>query len=103
MNWNKSLKANLKLNGTVALLLAGILFSHSGHATDSYQYKVLFSPTDAVIEAEDRGRIMIYDGMPYATVMRAMDEHFNRIENMMFVRTVHIQDNGEIEVGDDCD
>jgi hypothetical protein len=33
-----------------------------------------------------------------------MDEQFQRIENMMFVRTQYIQEDGDIEVEEDgCD
>jgi len=47
---------------------------------------------------------MIYDGLTSNTVDKAMDEQFNRIEHMMFVRIVHEQDNGEYYVEDDgCD
>lgn len=85
------------------LVIGGSLFSQV-HAYDEYQHKVLFTPSTAVLEAEARGRVMIYDGLPQATVMRAMDEQFHRIENMMFVGTVIAEENGELVVEDDgCD
>jgi len=68
-----------------------------------YQHNALFSPSDSQIEAEARGRIMIYDGLTNETVERALDHQFDRIGNMMFVRTIYIQENGEYEVDDDCD
>ncbi len=47
---------------------------------------------------------MIYGGMDNETVERAMDEQFNRIDNMMFTRIHHVRDNGEEYVDDDgCD
>jgi len=70
---------------------------------DSYQERILFSPDPDILQAESRGRIMIYDGLRNETVEVALDHQFDRIENMMFVRTVYVQENGEYEVDDDCD
>lgn len=71
---------------------------------DSYQYKSLFTPSDFTLKSEAKGRIMIYDSLTSKTIDKAMDEQFDRIENMMFVRIVHEQENGEYYVEDDgCD
>lgn len=75
----------------------------SASAEDSYQKRVLFSPSAETLLAEARGRIMIYDGLKNETVERALDGQFDRIGNMMFIRTVYTQENGESEVEDDCD
>lgn len=81
-----------------------LLFSGTSNAYDKYQYTVLFDPTEDMLEAEERGRIMIYDGLENKVVEQAMTEQFDRIENMMFVRTRHIQDDGELLVEEDgCD
>ena len=81
-----------------------ILVSISAHAENGYQYRLLFSPTPIELDAEARGRVMIYEGMNHSTVMRAMDVHFGRIEHMMFVGTVYEQENGELAVEEDgCD
>lgn len=102
MNWDKF--DTIKTTARAILLLATALASNSGFAVDKYQYQVLFSPTTDILQAEARGRIMIYDGMKHATVMRAMDEKFDRIENMMFVRTVYEQEDGELAYEEDgCD
>ncbi len=83
-----------------ALLVA----SSSASAYDSYQEKVLFTPSAGILLAEEKGRIMIYDGLDNEKVELAMNEQFQRIENMMFVRTQHILENGDIEVEEDgCD
>ena len=81
-----------------------VLVSMPAKAADSYQYKSLFTPSDFTLKAEAKGRIMIYDSLTSKTIDKAMDEQFDRIENMMFVRIVHEQDNGQYYVEDDsCD
>ena len=55
----------------------------------------LFYPSAADRKAEEKGRVMIYDGMTDREVSRAMDEHFDRIEYMMFTRTLVTDDSGE--------
>jgi len=83
-----------------ALLIA----SSSASAYDSYQEKVLFTPSEGILQAEAKGRVMIYDGLDNEKVERAMNEQFQRIDSMMFVRTQYIQENGDIEVEEDgCD
>ena len=65
---------------------------------------VPITPSEITLKAEAKGRVMIYDGLTSKTISKAMDEQFNRIENMMFVRIIHEQDNGEYYVEDDgCD
>ena len=88
----------------LTLIATTTLVSSAANAEDSYQYRLLFSPTPVDLDAEARGRVMIYEGMKHSTVMRAMDEHFGRIEHMMFIGTVHEVQNGELEVEEDgCD
>lgn len=85
-------------------LFIGISAFSSAEAVDEYQQKVLFSPSPSVLAAEARGRVMIYDGLRYATVTRAMDEQYDRIENMMFVGTLIEREDGDFEVEEDgCD
>ena len=93
----------MKKTTLIFTAIATLTAINNAQAIDDYQYKVLFNPSEAQLEAEARGRIMIYDGLQLADVNRAMDGHYDRIENMMFVRTVHVQENGEYEVDDDCD
>ena len=88
------------------ILIASLLTltATSAFADNRFYNKLLFTPGDSMLRAESRGRIMIYDGMDNETVERAMDEQFNRIDNMMFTRIHHVQDNGEEYVDDDgCD
>ncbi len=56
----------------------------------------LFKPTPAELQAEASGRIYIYDGLRDIDVARAMDEQYERIENMMFIRTQVTDNVGEV-------
>lgn len=98
---SNSLSANVK-NILLASLLA--LSTTSAIAANSFYHKTLFEPSDSTLKAESRGRIMIYDSMDSETVDRAMDEQFDRIDNMMFVRTRYTQASGDYYIDDDgCD
>ena len=89
---------------SIVICLLALLSSGLAGAADRYQYKVLFNPAEHVLNAEQRGRIMIYDGLENELVERAMTEQYDRIENMMFVRTRFEQPDGSFEVEDDgCD
>ena len=87
----------------LSVLLSSLLIlgSSTAFANDSYQLMMLFTPTHSMLKAEARGRIMIYDGLDIETVNRAMNEQFDRIDNMMFVQIHHPQDDGEQTVEDD--
>ena len=88
----------------VMLIFMAIIASASTTADDSFQGKMLFAPSESMLEAEERGRIMIYDGLEAKVVDKALDKQFDRIENMMFVRITNVQENGEIAYEDDgCD
>ncbi len=89
----------------IIVIFMSVLSMTPLHASNqgSYQERILFSPNPEIQQAETRGRIMIYDGLKNETVEKALDLQFDRIENMMFVRTVYVQENGEYEVDDDCD
>jgi hypothetical protein len=75
-----------------AALLAVAL--HAG-AADAWQERLLFDPPLSQLAAEARGRIMIHDGLTDAQFTQAMDEQFERIGSMMFVRTVKNDERGE--------
>ena len=80
-----------------ALVVLAIIIAHPAMATaDSWQERMLFSPTPAQLEVEQsRGRIMIYDGLKDIQVANALDSQFSRIENMMFTGTVVTDEQGE--------
>ena len=95
-------KENLK--GLGILIFAALLVNlSSANAYDSYQLEVLFTPSKSDLEAEAKGRVMIYDSLKNETVEKALNEQFGRIDHMMFVRTQYLQESGEYEEEDDCD
>jgi hypothetical protein len=57
----------------------------------------LFQPTDAELAAEERGRLYIYEGLRDTDVQRALDEEFERVDNMMFIRTRKTDQAGEVK------
>jgi hypothetical protein len=67
-------------------------------AVENWQYNRLFNPSPADRESEKRGAIVIYDGLTDVTVNQALDQNFDRIQNMMFTRTVVTDENGEPKV-----
>jgi hypothetical protein len=73
---------------TFVLLMGTLLtpIARVADANQSFQYKSLFNPTPSQLKAEERGRVMIYDGLDNAAVEQALDQQFGRIEHMMFTR-----------------
>lgn len=59
-----------------------------------WQQGLIFNPTASQLRREQRGGIFIYDGLKDKTVELVMDTQFDRIESMMFVRTVVTNDQG---------
>jgi hypothetical protein len=93
-------KSRLILSG---LLLGSLLASSPLAATeeDNFQMNALFNPSQAQLRAEERGHIMIYDNLDSEDVERALDEQYQRIENMMFTRIRHTAPDGAVRVEDD--
>jgi hypothetical protein len=82
---------------SVAIIFAALLLGLAGptEAGDSWQEKMLFNPSASQLELEKRGRIMIYDGLKDTQITRAMDTQFDRVQSMMFVRTIATDSRGE--------
>ena len=89
---------------TLSLCCALSVIHHTAQAESDFHRNALLNPGQAMLLAESKGRVTIYDSLDYATVERAMDEQFGRIEHMMFVRTRYLDDDGnEVGIDDDCD
>lgn len=82
----------------LAFLIQAGLGAEAGAAPPGlkqWQMARLLDPSEADRKAEEKGRVMIYDGMTDREVARAMDEQFDRIEYMMFTRTLVADDSGK--------
>jgi hypothetical protein len=64
-------------------------------AMEQWQYNRLFNPSPADRKAELRGQVVIYDGLTDVTENKAIDQNFDRMQNMMFTRTVVTDENGD--------
>ncbi len=80
------------------LVVCGLAGPVNGPAVagDAWQERLLLDPPASQLRQEARGRVMIYDGLTDARIEQAMDTQFERIDSMMFVRTIVTDDNGAI-------
>lgn len=89
----------LRKTNMVAAVCASMFLSTQSMAADSpyddWQVKRLFQPTIKQIESEQKGQVFIYDGMTDKLIEQAMEKQFERVQSMMFVRTVVTSDKGE--------
>lgn len=94
---------NTKKLAAIAILSS--ILNGAAHAAVASEWdrKQLFGPSSALLDREKAGNVTIYDGVFSSDVDRAMDEQFDRVESMMFVRTLHRAEGGSYEVEDDCD
>lgn len=60
----------------------------------NWQLTLLLNPGEHQLQVEDKGRVMIYDGMHSADVNRALGEQFERLEHMMFTNTIITDESG---------
>jgi hypothetical protein len=89
------------LSGLLSPALTAAWAAHD--AASRYSQNMLLNPSESVRRAEARGRVTIYDGVDDSVVERALDTQFERIDNMMFIRTRHPAQDGSVEEDDGCD
>lgn len=54
-----------------------------------WQKKRLLTPTESTVQDEkEKQKVFIYEGLTLADVEKALDQHFDRVEHMMFVSTI---------------
>ena len=82
----------------LALTVGGGMAAAAGAdsaAIKQWQMARLLNPTQVDQKAEENGRVMIFDRLTDREVARALDEQFDRLEHMMFTRTVVTDDSGQ--------
>lgn len=92
----------------VSLLLCCMAANADQHielavSEDSYDLRRLMKPSAAELASEKKGHIHIYDALEINQVNAALDENFDRIQNIMFTRIHHLPPTGTgpAEVEDD--
>ncbi|UCE89963.1 MAG: hypothetical protein JSW10_03810 [Pseudomonadota bacterium] len=85
-----------------SILAVGTAFAESESdaafaALDRWQTNRLLHPTNNERSRERGGHIVIYDNLKDVTVEQALDEHFDRIENMMFTRILITDEAGQVQ------
>jgi len=63
--------------------------------SNPWQMQNLFEPSQAQLDREHQGHVMIYHGMKDSDIDRAMDEQFDRVETMMFTGTISTDEDGQ--------
>ena len=69
-------------------VIGALIFGPLAPAKDlrDIELRRLFEPTPAEVQAEQQGRIYIYEGLKEEDIARAMREQFRRVDSMMFIR-----------------
>jgi len=82
------------LSQLILIALAGAFYSNAAKSSENWQTHRLFQPSEANLASERKGKIIIYSGLTDRVVTRAMDENFDRIDAMMFTRTIVTDEKG---------
>ena len=75
--------------------LVSMFYPGAASSSESWQMKRLLHPTDAVLASEKKGKIIIYSGLTDKVVDKALDENFDRIDAMMFTKTIKTDATGD--------
>jgi len=87
------------LLGAVAVSTSAVAESTSWVESEhAWQLGLLFEPGKSQVRREAMGRVFIYSDLKESVVDQALDVQFERIENMMFVRTVRTNSVGDVEM-----
>jgi len=94
-------------------IIASASSSAWARSNPAYEWRMqqLFSPDAEQLYREQQGFVYIYAGLTEQEIAQALDQHFERIQSMMFVATVLTDSQGNIVrdkktgnvvVDDDC-
>ena len=68
--------------------MVSVAEAFSDEKYEKWQLERLQNPGTTQLTQEMRGRVFIYDGLKDKDVNRILDEQFERLHSMMFIRTV---------------
>ena len=97
---------SLKGIAATAIAVSSLIWNPAVFSAENedWQLAMLFDPSVAQLKVEERGRVFIYDGIKSTDIQKVMDSQFDRLDNMMFVRTNVVNADGKAESqDDDCD
>ena len=77
------------------ILNAAVWWATEVKGQEDWQLRRLHEPSVSELHSERQGRIVIYDGLKDTQVEEAMDQEYDRIRSMMFIRTVVTDSQGE--------
>ena len=89
------------MNRAVTICLMVLVCSTNVWASDAdialhdWQVRRLMRPIPQELRDEHSGKVYIYDGLTDREVDQGLDNHFQRIESMMFVGTVKTDEQGQ--------
>jgi hypothetical protein len=92
--------------GVASIVVYADQYAALASPAQNWQIKRLMMPSDAQLAAENKGQVYIYDSLDIDKVNNAMDQHFDRIQYMMFTHTHYPPKSGggQAEVEDEgCD
>lgn len=70
----------------------------TSYQLSSWELKMIYQPSNHVLERERQGHVNIYDGFKSYQVEKILDDNFGRIENMMFTRVKMTDEYGEVMI-----
>jgi len=94
----KTLNAIVMMFTVVMLYILGMAQASAGEFLNMWYQNRLFAPNELHLQQEQKGKVVIYDGMRDTEVNQAMDMHFDRIDSMMFIGTIITDDMGKPKV-----
>ena len=88
------MKIHMLVCQLILLALAGVVYSNAAKSSENWQMIRLLHPSAANLASEKKGKIIIYSGLTDKVVGKALDDNFDRIESMMFTKTIRTDATG---------
>jgi len=95
---SRFLQLEQMVTGCLLVALTGTSWAVDGDDCLTRDKRRLFHPTMQEVQAEEQGRVVIYDQMKPADIDQALEQEFERVESMMFVRILKTDPDGRPKV-----